>query len=103
MSQPMAGPRTGVEVHTGFFPLAFFLFFCTPVTEINGHPDRKYWGTKFYDLPPGQYHFTISFPYIFMAKCGRADAPITLRPGEVRRINYFMWPWMFAPGQISVT
>jgi len=20
------GPRTGVEVHTGFFPLAFFLF-----------------------------------------------------------------------------
>jgi len=37
MSQPM-GPRTGVEVHTGFFPLAFFLYFCTPVTEIKRIP-----------------------------------------------------------------
>ena len=103
MSQPMMGQRTGVEIHTGFFPLAFILFFCTPVIEINGHPDRKYWGTKFYDLPPGQYHFTISFPYIFMPKCGRADVQLALRPGEVRRISYFMWPWMFAPGSISVS
>jgi hypothetical protein len=37
-----------------------------------------------------------------MAKCGKADVQLALRRGEIRRINYFMWPWMFAPGQISV-
>ena len=101
MHQPPS--RTGIEVITGFFPLAFFLFLCSPVLEINGHAIPKGWGTQFYDLQPGRYRVTIYFAYMFRPQCGRAEVEVTIGPGEWRRVNYYMWPWMFAPGSISVT
>ena len=102
-SAPPLMPRTGIEVATGFFPLAFFLFACTPVTVINGQPISNYWGTRFYDLPPGHYHITIYFSYVFMSQCGRADVAVTVNPGDIRRVSYYMWPLMFIPGSISVS
>lgn len=106
MSQPMQQPpmqRTGIEVVTSFFPLAFLLLFCTPVVVINGQATRQGWTTRFYDLPPGQYHVSIFFNYMGMSQCGKADTAVTLGPGEWRRVSFYMWPWMFAPGSISVT
>ncbi|MDX1946241.1 MAG: hypothetical protein SFU86_12650 [Pirellulaceae bacterium] len=104
MSYPAPPPaRTGIEVTTGFFPLAFLLFMCSPVVVINGHPIQHGWRTAFYDLQPGQYQICIFFSYLGMSQCGRADVALALQPGEWRRVNFYMWPWMFAPGSISVS
>lgn len=39
--------KTGIEVKTSFFPLAFFLFFVTPTIEINGEKYKEKWGEVF--------------------------------------------------------
>lgn len=100
---PQQMPRTGIEVVTSFFPLAFLLLLCSPVVVINGHPVQHGWATRFYDLQPGQYHICIFFSYMGMSQCGRADVQVNLHPGEWRRVSFYMWPWMFAPGSISVS
>jgi hypothetical protein len=105
MSQgmPQSMPQTGIEVVTSFFPLAFLLLLCSPTVVINGHPVQHGGATRFYDLQPGQYHISIFFSYMGMSQCGRADVGVTLQPGEWRRVSFYMWPWMFAPGSISVS
>ena len=60
----------GLEIKMAFFPLAFILFMCTPRITINQFEDRRYWGTHFFEMPPGRYRVTISFPYLFMSYCG---------------------------------
>lgn len=95
--------RTGVEVTMSFFPLAWLLYFCRPVVEINGYPNRLGWGTHFLDLPPGRFVVAIYFPYMFSARCGLNSCEIMLQPGMVRRISFYMWPLMFIPGSITVS
>ena len=94
--------NTGVEVKLSFFPLAFLLLACTPRVEINGHAHICKWGTHFFTLPPGTYQVTIYFPYITSSRCGENTALVEVGEGQIRRVTYFMWPWVFAPGSISV-
>jgi hypothetical protein len=47
-------PNGTLEIRTGFFPLAFLLFFCTPTIEIDGVPQRRSWGKSKIDVAPGR-------------------------------------------------
>ncbi len=92
---------TGIEVTTGFFPLAIFLFFCTPVIEIDGHSSRHRWGTCAFDVDPGSHHVRIWFPYLFWTRCGEAGIDVTVVPGRTTRVRFYMPPLVFLPGSIS--
>lgn len=92
----------GIEVTMGFFPLAFLLYLCAPVVEINNFPRPFTWGTHFIDLPPGRYIVSIYFPYLLSPRCGLNSCEVMLQPGMVRRVNFYMWPLIFIPGSISV-
>jgi hypothetical protein len=94
---------TGAEIKTGFFPLAFFLFACTPRIEIDGHVHKKYWGTHFFELSPGAHKITVYFPYFFMSHCGENSISVNVRAGTVTRVSYNMPPWMFAKGSLKVS
>ena len=93
--------KTGIEIKTGFFPLAFILFFCTPVIEINRQKNIKSWGTHFFDLTPGEYVVKIYFPYLFMPECGANQLKVSIVEGQTKRITYNMPPWMLAAGTIK--
>ncbi|MCA8990796.1 MAG: hypothetical protein KDA88_02400 [Planctomycetaceae bacterium] len=95
--------ETGVEIKLWFFPLAFFLFACTPRIQIDGKTYKRYWGTHFFDLAPGRHKVTIYFPYIFMPRCGENSVTIELEHDEVVCVSYFMPPWVFAKGFLSVS
>jgi hypothetical protein len=95
--------RTGINVKTSFFPLAWILLFCKPVIEINGHKIKKSWGTSFFDLQPGEYHVKIYFAYVFKPECGANSINVSLRPGEVRNISFYMPPWMFSKGSMKIS
>jgi hypothetical protein len=97
------GNVTGVEVKAGFFPLAFFLFACTPRIEIDGKVHLKSWGTHFFELPPGTHTVAVYFRYLFKAECGKNSVTVTVAPGRVTRVSYNMPPWMFAKGSMHVT
>jgi len=94
---------TGIRVTLRFFPLAFLLLFCTPVVVINGVTYRLSWGTHYFDLTPGQYHVKIFFPYLFLPECGANSVAFELHQGVVRTVSFYMWPWVFAKGSMSVT
>jgi hypothetical protein len=94
------GARTGLEVTTRFFPLAFLLYFFKPTIVIDGTPTRVKWGTVFFDLQPGRHHVEIFFRYIFM-DAGKASVDLDLAAGQTLRITYRA-PWLlFLPGRIK--
>ena len=94
---------SGIEIKTGFFPLAWFLYFVTPTIEINGEKHKKKWGESFFDLPAGNYRIKISFPYMGKSECGANEIQVTLSEGQKRKVTYNMPPWMFAKGSIKIT
>jgi len=93
---------TGVEVKAGFFPLAFFLFFCTPRIEIDGQVHKKYWGTHFFEVAPGTHEIAVYFRYLFMPRCGMNSISVDVTEGEASRVNFFMPPWMLAKGSLKI-
>lgn len=94
---------TGVEVTAGFFPLAFFLFFCTPRIEIDGTVHEKSWGAHFFELPPGMHKITVYFGYLFKPRCGENSIQVNVAAGTVTHVRYNMPPWMFAKGSLTIS
>ncbi|QEG22009.1 hypothetical protein [Mariniblastus fucicola] len=95
-------PKGTIELKLGFFPLGFFLLFCTPTVVINGNPQPHAWGHYSYEFAPGKYNVTIFFRYFFRNECGRNNVEFQLSDGETKTVSYYMWPWMFLPGTMSV-
>jgi hypothetical protein len=95
-------PTATLEIKTGFFPLAFFLFFCTPTIEIDGVAQRRSWGRSTFEVPPGTHRVKIYFKYMFKAECGANEIDVTTTAGQVTSIKYWMPPWMFARGSLKV-
>lgn len=95
--------KTQIEVKTGFFFMAWLLYFCTPVITINGEMHRRKWGYSSFDLAPGIYNIKIYFPYIMKPECGANRVTIELKEGESKLIKYNMPPWMFSKGKITVS
>ncbi len=95
--------KTGVEVKTGFFWLAFIFFFCTPRIEIDQAVHKKYWGRHFFELSPGEHQVTVYFVYLFKPRCGENSITVTVAPDTVTHIRYFMPPWIFVKGSLKVS
>ena len=83
-------------------PLAFILYMCTPVIEINGEKNARKWGTHSFELAPGEYTVKIYFPYIFMKECGANSIKVNVEAGKITKIDYNMPPLMIAAGTIKV-
>jgi len=102
ISDKMQGqPKTGIEIKMRFFPLAFFLFFCTPTIVVDGKAYRRSWGTHFFELEPGRHTIKIFFGYLFMPECGANSIDVIVEEGKINRVKYYMPPWMFARGSIK--
>jgi hypothetical protein len=93
-------PWSGVEIHTSFFPLSFFLYLCTPTIVIDGVANRRPWGTHSFQLTPGMHHVQIHFRYLFMATCGAAGAKVVVQPNCIHRLRYEMGIFVLSPGTI---
>ena len=92
---------TGLEITTKFFPLAWFLYFVNPVIEINDNRFPGKWGKRHFELPPGEHILKIYFPYMFYKECGANTVRISLEEGQIRKVEYYMPPWMMAKGRIK--
>ena len=90
--------KTGLEVKTGFFPMAFFLFACTPVIVIDGEENKRKWGTHFFDLKEGDHTIKIFFKYLFWDQCGANTITVRIEKGRVTRIKFYMPPLVTMKG-----
>lgn len=93
---------TGIDVVAEFFPLAFLLFLCAPVIEIDGVRHPKTWGRHRFDVPPGEHTVKVYFPYLTMRECGANSRTVTVEPGKRVLVKWYMWPLMIVPGEMSV-
>jgi hypothetical protein len=99
----MEATDTSIEVKAGFFPLGFFLFACRPRIVIDdGEPEIRSWGTHTFAVSPGRHRVRVYFHYLFKPECGRNEREVEVQQGQVVKVTYYMWPWMFAPGSMKV-
>ncbi len=105
-AQPLQDPAVQamgrLELTTGFFPLAFILYAVTPVLTLNGQAWRQAWGNSVYDLPPGEHHLHVCFPYLFQDQCGPASLMVPIYAGHVSRVKYDAPFFMFSNGTMQV-
>ncbi len=94
--------KTGIKIKTAFFPLAFLLYFVTPVIEINGKKYSKKWGEYFFELLPGSYNIKIYFKYLWVNECGANEVKVTINEGETRHLSFHMPPWIYAKGRMEL-
>jgi hypothetical protein len=99
-AQVQQPPWTGLQITTGFFPLSFFLYLCTPTIVIDGVACQRPWGTHSFELAPGMHNVKIFFKYLIMDTCGANAINVVIQPNCVHRITYEMPPWMFSQGSI---
>jgi len=80
--QPQQAQAGGLMLRTGFFPLAFLLYFFPPQASIDGSPPFALrWGENpLPGVPPGRHHVRVWFRYMFFGECGVADGVIDVPP-----------------------
>lgn len=99
-AQVQQQPWTGLQIETSFFPLALFLYLCTPTIVIDGVACQRPWGTHSFQLAPGMHNVRIFFRYLLMDTCGANAINVVVQPNCIHRIKYEMPPWMFSQGSI---
>ena len=83
--------------------MAWILFFCTTVIEIDGVKNKRSWGHSSFDLEPGEHTVKIYFPYIMKPECGANQVTVNLAEGESKNVSFRMPGWMFAKGKMKVS
>jgi hypothetical protein len=83
--------------------MAFILDMVTPKVVINGYPYPARWGRNAYDLPPGPYDVTASFPYMFQSDAGLARLQVPVYAQHATIVLYEAPTFMWSPGTMRVT
>ena len=94
----------GVQVHTGFWALAFMLTFVRPRLELDGGPPTPQpWGDTFIWVAPGRHTIRCSFRWLIIGRAGDASITVDVPPGHVVHLDYQAPHWfVFIPGKWTV-
>jgi hypothetical protein len=92
-----------LDVTANHPPMGFIYAFFTPTITVNGQVYKRPWGTSSFDLPPGDYEVSVSYPWIFAPECGKNTVSFTLHHGETKRVSYRAGLIRYLPGKISVS
>jgi hypothetical protein len=93
-----------IRIRTGFFPLAFLLFFFPPRVRIDGGEPQKLGWFKTTDLSvaPGPHRLLVNHPYIVPSWDHKAEVDVTVGEGQVVLISYRAPVLAFLPGKLRV-
>ena len=69
--------------------------------EIDGNLSKRDWGSYSFVLPPGTHEVAVSYPWLFMSKCGRRKVAVELGSDEVVRVTYRAHFMRYVPGKIT--
>jgi hypothetical protein len=92
-----------IEVTVTHSPLAFIYNLFTPTIQIDDVKQRKPWGVHSYQLPPGDYEVSVSYPWLFSAECGKSTVRVHLEIGQTRKVTYYAGFIRYVPGKMSVS
>lgn len=73
----MSDTQTGIRLTSGFFFLAFLLYFVKPQVSIDGGPPIPVkWGESFVPTSPGPHQVKFWFKYLFKDEAGKAEKAV---------------------------
>jgi hypothetical protein len=91
-----------INIHTGFFPIYWMLFFFKPSISIdNGPVQTPGWGDSTHVVEPGSHTVHIKVPYIFYT-IGKATETVSVAEGETVQLNYRPKYLAFLRGKLTV-
>jgi hypothetical protein len=95
---------SGVQVHTGFWALAFLLALVRPRLELDGGPPTPQpWGDTFIWVAPGRHTVRCSFRWLIVNRAGDASVTVDVPPGHVAHLRYEAPHWFVVmPGRWTV-
>ncbi len=91
-----------IEVTVAHSPLAFIYRWGTPTIEINGRKEQLPWGQHRFQLPPGDYEISVSYPWLKWKGCGKNTVRCRLDVGQVRHVKYRAGLNRYVPGTMTV-
>lgn len=97
---PPAQPR--LEFVVSHPPLAYVYDAFTPTISINGHKESRPWGIHIFNLAPGEYTISASYPWLFSKECGKGILQVRLGAGDVVRVTYVARMIRYVPGKMTV-
>jgi hypothetical protein len=97
----MTESRTGVEITTKVFPLAFLLLFYKTNITIDGTTTTVKWGTHFYELAPGRHNIRIGFRYMLGKNMGENQIDVDVHADQVVEVFYRSPLIVYSKGSIS--
>src|SRR5664279_1498167 len=89
-----------VDVKVEHSPMAFFYGLFTPTITINDQSYRRAWGMHSFELPPGEYEISVSYPWLFSSECGKNTVKFFLQTRETKRVFYCAGLIRYLPGKI---
>jgi len=95
--------RTGVQLTTKVFPLAFLLLMYKTNVSIDGTSKIVPWGTHFFELPPGRHSGKVGFRYMLGKNMGENGVEINVAAGQTVNVAYRSPLVVFSPGSIEIT
>lgn len=96
-------PRTGVQLTTKVFPLAFLLLMYKTNVTIDGKSEIVPWGTHFYALSPGRHSIRVGFRYMLGKNMGENGVEVDVLPGQSVNVTYRSPLVIFSPGTIKIS
>ena len=94
--------QSQLEIVVSHSPLAFIYQWFTPTVTINESSYRRAWGTHLFQVPAGEYQVSVSYPWLFLAECGKNTVHLSLNPGETRRVTYCAGLIRYLPGKMHL-
>lgn len=91
-----------LHVNVTYNPIAFIYKQFTPTITINHTVHRRPWGAHVFEVVPGSYDVSVSYPWLLSPECGKSTVHFEIRSGESRVVTYRAGLVRFLPGSISV-
>jgi hypothetical protein len=96
-----APPGTAIAVTARFIPLAWIFFLIRPAVAVDAVPVAGSWGRTVLPVGPGPHRVQVYVPYFLPPKVGRAEAIVTVQPGQTVELEYRAPAFLFARGALG--
>jgi hypothetical protein len=91
-----------IEITTAYPAIAFFYGLVQPNYIIEGHIEKRPWGTHAFAVAPGHHRVEVSYPWVLVRHAGRAHVEVDVAEGETVRLRYKANAMRYLPGKLTV-
>ena len=90
-----------IEVVATHPAAAFFYSMMKANIEVDGNFSKHAWGSYSFAVAPGTHVVAVSYPWLFMSRCGRRQVEVAVGSGETVRVTYRARFLRYVPGKIK--